>query len=116
MNKEIKEIKKLYQATKDGDDSKIFHKLCDGISNTLVSYKSAGNRRFGRFTSQCWKSDGWLKEDKNYFLFSLDKKKIYNPKNKYFSIKDDSNEGPSFVNGVYYMIFINSCKNLKILK
>ena len=41
MNKEIKEIKKIYQATKDGGDSKIFHMLCDGISNTLVLYKSA---------------------------------------------------------------------------
>ena len=47
MNKKIKELKQIYQATKNGGDSDIFHKLCDGISNTLVLYKSAGNRRFG---------------------------------------------------------------------
>ena len=47
MNKKIKELKKLYQATKDGGNPDNFHKLCDGISNTLVLYKSAGNRRFG---------------------------------------------------------------------
>ena len=46
-NKKIKELKKLYQATKDGGNPDNFHKLCDGISNTLVLYKSAGNRRFG---------------------------------------------------------------------
>ena len=47
MNKKIKELKQIYQATKNGGDSDSFHKLCDGISNTLVLYKSAGNRRFG---------------------------------------------------------------------
>ena len=41
MNKEIVEIKKLYQSTKDGGDVTQFHKLCDNIPNTLVLYKSA---------------------------------------------------------------------------
>ena len=54
MNKEIKKIKKLYQATRDGDEPFIFHEKCDNIANTLVLYKSAGNRRFGGFTSECW--------------------------------------------------------------
>ena len=63
MNKEIKEIKKLYQSTKDGGHCSQFHKLCDGIPNTLVLYKSAGDRRFGGFASQCWNSEnhGWTK-------------------------------------------------------
>ena len=78
MNKEIKEIKKIYQATKDGGDSETFHKLCDGISNTLVLYKSAGNRRFGGFASLCWNSESVPISDNNCFLFSLDKNKIYN--------------------------------------
>ena len=40
MNKEIKEIKKLYQATKDGGyDPLIFHKKCDNILNTIVLFK-----------------------------------------------------------------------------
>ena len=46
MKKEIKEIKKLYQATIDGDEPSIFHKKCDNIPNTLILYKSAGQRRF----------------------------------------------------------------------
>ena len=79
MNKEIIEIKKLYQSTKDGEDSTQFHKLCNNIPNTLVLYKSAGDRRLGGFASQCWKSQGNI-EDKNCFLFSLDKMKIYFPK------------------------------------
>ena len=77
MNKEIREIKKIYQATKDGGDSNIFHKKCDNIPNTLTLFKSAGKRRFGGFASECVKSNYSINPDKNCFLFSLDKKKIY---------------------------------------
>ena len=102
MNKKIKELKQIYQATKNGEDSDSFHKLCDGISNTLVLYKSAGNRRFGGFTSQSWKSQGERIPDKNCFLFSLDKKKIYHS-NK-FEIPFWKNKGPTFCEKSIYVI------------
>ena len=35
MNKQIKAIKRLYQATVDGGDSKIFHRKCDNIPNQI---------------------------------------------------------------------------------
>ena len=57
MNKKIKQIKKLYQATIDGGDSINFHKKCDNISNTLILIKSEGKRRFGGFTPIAWKSE-----------------------------------------------------------
>ena len=97
MNKEIKEIKKLYQSTKDGGHCSQFHKLCDGIPNTLVLYKSAGDRRFGGFTSQCWNSENHGIYDKNCFFFSLDKKKIYYSKKNNIQIANYSFIGPSFV-------------------
>ena len=81
MNKRIKEIKKLYQATIDGGDSKYFHSKCDNIPDTLVFVKSEGNRRFGGFTQIPWKSDekgSYLKDqDNKTFVFSLDNKKKY---------------------------------------
>ena len=107
MNKEIKEIEKLYQATKDGDEPHIFHEKCDNIANTLVLYKSAGNRRFGGFASECWTSKEETKLDKNAFLFSLDQKKIYPPKNNnYYEIICDENEGPGFSRSMFYCIQI----------
>ena len=118
MNKEIKEIKKLYQATKDGGDSKTFHNLCDGISNTLVLYKSAGNRRFGGFVSECWKTGDGTIPDKNCFLFSLDKKKIYHSKNNDLQIVTRSFDGPSFTDykGTYIIeIDGNALKNKNLL-
>jgi len=56
LNKEVKELKKLYQATIDGDGAINFHSKCNGIPNTLVLIKSAGNRRFGGFTTAQWSS------------------------------------------------------------
>ena len=55
MNKKIKKLKKLYQATFDVGDSEIFHKKCDNIPNTLVFIESEGKRRFGGFTPIPWK-------------------------------------------------------------
>ena len=104
MNKEIKEIKKIYQSTKDGGHCSQFHKLCDGIPNTLVLYKSAGDRRFGGFASQCWNSNNTCVEDKNCFLFSLDKKKIYFTKKKNFEIDNYPYDGPSFSCSRNYII------------
>ena len=81
MNKKIKEIKKLYQASLDGGEPSIFHKKCDNIPNTLVLYKTKGNRRFGGYVSECWKSKGKFILDEKCFLFSLDREKFYFSKN-----------------------------------
>ena len=80
INKQIKTLKRLYQATVDGGDSKIFHRKCDNIPNTLVLIKSEGLRRFGGFTHIPWKSEGGYKTDPEMktFVFSLDKKKYFN--------------------------------------
>jgi hypothetical protein len=98
INKEIKELKKLYQATIDGDGAINFHSRCDNIPNTLVLIKSAGNRRFGGFTSAQWSSpsSGEYKDDLNAFLFSLDKKKIYSYKMNGSAIYNNKNYGPCF--------------------
>ena len=97
LNKEVKELKKLYQATIDGDGAINFHSRCDNIPNTLVLIKSAGNRRFGGFTSVQWtSSSGEYKDDPNAFLFSLDKQKIYSYKNNKYAIYCHKDCGPGF--------------------
>ena len=98
LNKEVKELKKLYQATIDGDGGINFHSRCDNIPNTLVLIKSAGNRRFGGFTTAQWSShaSGEYKDDPNAFLFSLDKQKIYSYKKNGKAIYNYINNGPTF--------------------
>ena len=96
INKQIKKIKKLYQATIDGGDAAIFHQKCNYIPNTLTVIKSKKNRRFGGFTTQVWDNSGSFKKDENAFLFSLDKNKIYKikPNREEHAIWTGQNYGP----------------------
>ena len=113
LNKEVKELIKLYQATVDGGDVSKFHSRCDNIPNTLVLIKSAGNRRFGGFTTAKWSSStkGELKEDPNAFLFSLDKQKIYSHKNNGKAICVLNSYGPYF--GYSEILICGNCINEK---
>ena len=117
INKRIKRIKKLYQATVDGGDTINFHNKCDNIPNTLVLIKSEGHRRFGGFTPIPWKSEGGYKKDPEMktFLFSLDNKKIYYLKGKessaVFHYKDI---GPCFGSGFDIGIIGNPIKENKL--
>lgn len=124
FNKEIKEIKKIYQATIDGDLAINFHSKCDGVPNTLVIIKSAGNRRFGGFTSLTWDWDTShlnkyginCKNDENAFLFSIDKQAIYpyNGINQSYDINNHKiiknssisrkDWGPLFGGGIIYVV------------
>ena len=98
MNREVKELKKLYQASIDGDSPTNFHSRCDNIPNTLTIIKSAGNRRFGGFTTEKWESSESTldKDDKNAFLFSIDKKKIYPYNQDGSAIECYKEWGPTF--------------------
>ena len=102
MNKKIKAIKKLYQATIDGGDPINFHLKCDNIENTLVLIQSEGFKRFGGFTPIAWTSNGNSKDDpsSNSFVFSLDKNKIYSIKQGWISVYHNKNNGPSFGNDI----------------
>ncbi len=96
MNKEVKKIKKLYQAKIDGDDASIFHSKCDNIPYTLTIIKSPGNRRFGGFITQTFDQSNSFKTDGNAFLFSLDKKKIYQIKRNDRAVWSGKDYGPVF--------------------
>jgi len=110
----IKGLKKLYQATIDGGDCSIFHKKCDNIPNTLTIIKSAGYRRFGGFTTVEWDTSGKFKDDKNTFLFSLDKKKIYSYKNNGKAIYCHKDFGPTFGAGYTIKIAGNPLNEKKL--
>ena len=114
LNKEVKELKKLYQASIDGDGAFNFHSKCDNIPNTLTFIKSAGNRRFGGFTSQTWDSSSGFKDDKNAFLFSLDKQKIYSYKNDKKAIDCNAIFGPCFGDGHTIYIGPNAIQEKKL--
>ena len=90
----------LYRGTRDGDDSKTFHQLCDNKRNILVLVETTKNRKFGGFCSIGYKSKGGGQQDNSAFIFSLDKLKIYNViKDENCAVYWNSNWGPLFAGG-----------------
>ena len=109
MKKEVKEIKKIFQTTRDGGRPEYFHRKCNNIPNTLILYRSVGNRRFGAFASKCWESNNKGIIDKNCFLFSLDNNKIFPPKNNnYYYLSNNAYNGPSFYYNNFFCLSIDT--------
>ena len=67
----------IYKASADSDRASDFHKKCDNAQNTLVLIETEKGKRFGGYTSVSWKGKCIEKMDKEAFVFSLDKMKIY---------------------------------------
>ena len=107
LNKKIKEIKLLYQATKDGDQDKDFHSRWDGKENTLTFIKTTNDKKFGAFANVAWNQNGYVK-DENAFVFSLDNKKCYFYKNQ----DDGAIYGSS---GYSFLIGKNNGSNILLL-
>ena len=69
----------LFRASKDGDNTKLLHEKCDLKKNILILIKSDIGKIFGGYCKIGFKSQDKpeYKIDNNYFLFSVDLKKIY---------------------------------------
>ena len=98
LNKNIKEVKLLYRASRDGDANQ-FHSKCDGIENTVTFVKSKNGRKFGGFANKAFhSSNSWI-SDPNCFVFSLFHKECYYYNNDGNMICGNSNYGPLWGGG-----------------
>ena len=88
----------IYKATRDGDDVKDFHKLCDEISPTLTIVRAKNGNRFGGYTSCALtkNSSDQAINDPSAFVFSIDKKYKYNTNNPSYAIRSITSRGPCF--------------------
>ena len=88
----------IYKATRDGDDVKDFHKLCDEISPTLTIVRAKNGNRFGGYTSCALtkNSSDQAINDPSAFVFSIDKKYKYNTNNPSYAIRSLTDRGPCF--------------------
>ena len=66
------------------------------LSNNLILIHASGNKRFGGFTTQTWEGEDVNKKDKNCFIFSIDKNKIYDVIPNQNAIGAFPNFGPVF--------------------
>ena len=112
LNKSISKMELIYRASRDGDNSKCFHNMCDGKNNTLTIIKTSVGKRFGGFTQAEWSSEEGYINDEKTFLFSFDDKEFYFIKKEQteYAIFCNRNYGPSFGKGPDLYISSN-CRN-----
>ena len=89
----------IYKCNENNDTVQKFHAECDGKKNVLVLIETNEGVRFGGFTSVGFNSTSGATLDNNAFLFSIDKKKIYNVKMDQKAIYCGLNYGPVFLGG-----------------
>ena len=70
-------FKILFKAIEMGDRASIFHQKCDNVEMSLVIIETDKGVRFGGFTTKSWEGNCVQKIDNDAFVFSVDKKKIY---------------------------------------
>ena len=112
LNKSISKMDLIYRTSRDGDNSKCFHNMCDGKINTLTVIKTSMGKRFGAFTQAEWSSEEGYINDNKTFLFSIDEKEFYYIKKEQtkYAIFCNKNYGPSFGKGPDLYISSN-CRN-----
>ena len=75
-----------------------FHQKCDGIGPTISIIQTIKGYKFGGYADKNWsKEGGWIKDDENAFVFSLNHMKIYNPIKGKYKYYFGENYGPIFV-------------------
>ena len=68
----------VFRGTRDGRTPKIFHQKCDGTPKTITIIKTVKGLKFGGYIEKEWKNNGgWISNDENCFIFSIDLNKIY---------------------------------------
>jgi len=106
-NKHIK-YKLLYRATRDGDTLNDYHSKCDNASPILVIGKTPKGYIFGGYTTINLSYDKYnnkYESDNEAFVFSLNQKKKFAPK--------DNSRSIGFIRG-YCIIFGNGSNSLQI--
>lgn len=79
LNKKVG-FKLLFNSTTDGDKLNNLHNKCDNIQSVLLLIKTNKGIRFGGYTEIGFNNQGNELNDNKAFVFSLDKKTIYQNK------------------------------------
>ncbi len=82
QNKEIKNIKIIFNSKIDGDNITTFQNKCYYQKNILFIIQTSKNKRFGGYTSEYFEKNKTYEKHDNYsFLFNLNEKEIYAVRN-----------------------------------
>ena len=104
----------IYKATKDGDKAENFHNKVDGKGPLIILVKTSENIIIGGYTSYPWSSSNQLIFDSDAFLFSINKKEIYNIVNYNSACFHSKYNGPCFGDSEELIIVDNCFKEYSI--
>ena len=76
----------LYRLSRDGEEISKFHELCDNKGPTLTIFQVKDGNMGGIFTPLSWDIQSWTKNDKESFMFNLNKNEQYKRANDNISI------------------------------
>ena len=111
-NKNI-EFHLIYKCNENNDTPKIFHEKCDGKQNVILFIETTEGIKFGGYTSIGFNSTSCETKDNKAFIFSIDKKKIYNVKTDQNAIFCFTGSGPCFCGTSNFNIYIRNNNFLK---
>jgi len=103
----------IYKCNENNDSSNIFHKNCDGKQNVILLVETTEGIKFGGYSSVGFNSNSEYTKDNQAFIFSLNKKKIYNVKKDKDTIYCCSGYGPCFCGTNSFNIYIGGDHFLK---
>ena len=87
----------LYRATEDGDKAIVYHNKCDNTGPNLTLMETKNGFRFGGYSSVNLQSLSSVPvKDDNAFVFSLNKKRKYLPKDTSGALHMNKDYGPIF--------------------
>ena len=96
-----KKIEKIFKASEHNFKAATFHEKCDNKSDTLILVRTEFGRTIGGYTHYPWDQSGSYLSDScmRTFMFSLDLKEKYVPKDGSNLIYRHSSYGPTFGDG-----------------
>ena len=97
-------FKLLFKMSRDGNQSSVYHQLCDNKENLLTLIETDNNIKFGGFASKSWGVSNQFIE--KAFMFSLNQMKKFERLNNNNAMYGGSSYGPVFGNA--WDIYINS--------
>jgi hypothetical protein len=97
----------IYEAKKHGDQAKEYHRLCDGVPNTMTLIRTTDGSLFGGWRETPIAGGDAYKADPSAFLFSVDFKSTCAQFQNYgMAIADNSSYGPAWSRD---LVLYNQC-------
>ena len=99
--------KLIFRKTRDGSTTEDFHKKCDNQGITITFIETTKGYKFGGYTELEWEKKEGSKKDKSTFIFSLNNKQKFIPRNNNDTIYCAPDYCPWFGSSNYPEIYLD---------